>query len=78
VVTAMQEPGSSWIGRPWAEVEPLIRADGLTYEAVVTRPPNRPVGVGDLRVVAVRPRPEGLSVVLAYRDYERAPTSDQG
>jgi hypothetical protein len=66
----MAERGLEWVGRPWTLVEPQLAAAGLTYEAVVTRPPRKPVGVGELRVVAVRPRPSGLSVILAYRDYE--------
>lgn len=69
----MPEVGMEWIGRPWSLVEPLLRATGLTFETVVTRPPRRPVGVGELRVVAVRPRPEGLSVVLGHRDYGQSP-----
>lgn len=59
------------VGLPWAEAELILRARGLTYETVVTAPPNRPVGVGELRVVAERPRPEGLLLVLAHREYQR-------
>lgn len=69
----MPEVWLEWIGRPWSQVEPLLAATGLTFEASVTRPPRRPVGVGELRVVAVRPRPDGLSVVLAHRDYGQSP-----
>lgn len=69
----MAEAGDAWIGRPWAAVEPALIAAGLTYEPFVTRPPRKPVGVGELRVVSIRPRPSGLSVILAYRDYEAAP-----
>ncbi|HLO01881.1 MAG TPA: hypothetical protein VK191_02075 [Symbiobacteriaceae bacterium] len=65
----MPDQGLEWIGRPWSLVEPQLAAAGLTYEAIVTRPPRKPVGMGELRVVAVRPRPAGLSVVLAHRDY---------
>lgn len=59
------------IGLPWLEAEPLLRARGQSFETVVTAPPNRPLGVGALRVVAERPRPGGLLLVLAYRDYQR-------
>jgi hypothetical protein len=59
------------VGLPWAEAEPILQARGLTYETVITAPPNRPVGSGELRVVAERPRPERLLVVLAYRSYAR-------
>lgn len=69
----MLDAGLEWIGRPWSLVEPVLLAAGLTFETVVTRPPRKPVGVGELRVVAVRPRPEGLSVVLAHRDYGQSP-----
>lgn len=71
----MLDRAADWVGRPWSVVEPQLAGGGLTYEAVVTRPPNRPVGVGELRVVAVRPRPTGLSVILAHREYERAAES---
>lgn len=67
----MPDREGDWVGRPWSAVEPQLADAGLTYEAVVTRPPNRPIGVGELRVVALRPRPDGLSVILAHRDYER-------
>lgn len=59
------------VGLPWREAEPLLNARGLTYETTVTAPPNRPCGVGELRVVAQRATPEGLLLVLAYRDYQR-------
>lgn len=59
------------VGLPWAEAEPILRAGGLTYTTVVTAPPNRPVGTGELRVVAQRPEPAGLLVVLAHREYQR-------
>lgn len=59
------------VGLPWSEAEPILQQRGLTYETVVTAPPNRPVGVGELRVVAERSRPEGLLLVLAHRDYQR-------
>lgn len=69
----MLDVGQEWIGRPWSEVQPQLAATGQTYEAILTRPPRKPVGVGELRVVAVRPRPTGLSVVLAHRDYGYSP-----
>ena len=71
----MGVPESPWrwdvVGLPWTEAEPILIARGLTYETVTTAPPNRPVGTGQLRVVAQRPRPEGLLLVLAHRTYER-------
>lgn len=59
------------VGLPWREAEPILSARGLTYETTVTAPPNRPNGAGELRVVAQRARPEGLLLVLAYREYQR-------
>lgn len=71
-------PGSSapawrWdlVGLPWVEAEEILRTRGLPYETVLTAPPNRPVGIGELRVVAERPRPGGLVLVLAHREYQR-------
>jgi|GEM_PF-1699087 len=67
--------GASWrwdlVGLPWREAEQILQARGQRYETLVTAPPNRPVGVGELRVVAQRPRPEGLLLILAYREYQR-------
>lgn len=69
-------PSPAWrwdlVGLPWTEAETLLRDRGHTYESMITAPPNRPVGVGELRVVAQRPRPEGLLLVLAHREYQRA------
>ncbi len=59
------------VALPWTEAEPILRARGLRYETTVTAPPNRPIGVGELRVVAQRARPEGLLLVLAHREYQR-------
>lgn len=59
------------VGLPWHEAEPILGARGLTYRTTVTAPPNRPTGLGELRVVAQRATPEGLSLVLAYREYQR-------
>ena len=59
------------VGLPLAEAEPILHARGLRYETTVTAPPNRPVGVGELRVVAQRATPEGLLLVLAHREYQR-------
>lgn len=71
----MGEPPREWrwdlVGLPWSEAEPILQARGLTYDTVITAPPNRPEGTGELRVVAERPRPEGLRLVLAYRSYQR-------
>lgn len=71
----MVQTGPDWpwdlVGLPWTEAEPILKARGLTYDTVITAPPNRPVGAGELRVVAERPRPEGLLLVLAYRTYQR-------
>lgn len=61
------------VGLPWREAEPLLHARGLTFETTVTAPPNRPIGLGELRVVAQRAMPEGILLVLAYREYQRAP-----
>lgn len=67
--------GSSWrwdlVGLPWREAERILQTRGQRYETLVTAPPNRPVGIGELRVVAQRPRPEGLLLILAYREYQR-------
>lgn len=51
----------------------MLQAEGLRYETKVTAPPNRPIGVGELRVVAERATPERLLLVLAYREYQRPP-----
>lgn len=59
------------VGLPWTEAEPKLAGRGLTYETVITAPPGRQVGEGELRVVAQRPRPEGPLLVLAYRSYRR-------
>lgn len=69
-------PAPAWrwdlVGLPWTEAEALLRERGAAYETTVTAPPNRPVGVGELRVVAQRPRPQVLLLVLAHREYQRA------
>ena len=71
----MGEAGTDWrwdlVGLPWSEAEPILISRGLTYDTVTTAPPSRPVGSGELRVVAQRPRPEGCLLVLAYRTYGR-------
>ncbi|HLN63401.1 MAG TPA: PASTA domain-containing protein [Symbiobacteriaceae bacterium] len=71
----MTQTGPSWrwdlVGLPWAEAEAILAARGQVYTTVVTFPPNRPVGEGELRVVAEKPRPEGLLLVLAHRSYQR-------
>ena len=73
----MVQAAASWrwdvVGLSWAEAEPILSARGLTYETVITAPPSRPLGTGELRVVAERSRPEGPLVVLAYREYQRPP-----
>ncbi len=70
-----EPPVAAWrwdlVGLPWSEAEPILRARGLRYESVVTAPPNRSVGAGELRVVAERRRAEALQLVLAYREYKR-------
>lgn len=67
--------GGSWrwdlVGLPWTEAEPILIDRGLSYTWKVTAPPSRPVGVGELRVVAQRETPEGLVLVLAHREYAR-------
>jgi hypothetical protein len=77
----VDQTGPDWpwdlVGLPWTEAEPILRARGLTYETVVTAPPGRPVGAGELRVVAQQPRLEGLLLVLAHRTYER-PSPQRG
>jgi hypothetical protein len=59
------------VGLPWGEAQQILADRGLTCETVVTAPPNRQQGVGELRVVAERPRPGGPLLVLAYREYQR-------
>jgi hypothetical protein len=59
------------IGLPWSEAEPILRAKGLSYRTVVTAPPNRPVGEGELRVVGERHGQDVVELVLAYRTYQR-------
>lgn len=59
------------VGLPWTEAEAMLLQSGQSYEVMVTAPPNRPVGLGELRVVAQRATPEGLALVLAYREYQR-------
>ncbi len=58
-----------WIGLPWPEAEPLLTAYSLRMQTVVTRPPGRPQGCGELRVVGMRDQGAMLLVVLAHRDY---------
>lgn len=69
------QQGQPWrsdvVGLPWSDAELILQARGLTYETVTTAPPNRPIGSGELRVVAEKRRPEGLLLVLAYREYQR-------
>lgn len=67
-------PAWAWdvVGLPWEEARLVLTARGLPFEAIVTAPPNRPHGVGELRVVAERPRPGGSLLVLAYREYQRS------
>lgn len=60
------------VGLSWSEAEPVLQARGLSYTTVLTTPPNKPVGVGELRVVAEKPQATGLLVVLAHRDYRRS------
>lgn len=69
----MAEASWQWdlVGLPWAEAELILVQRGLQYETTVTAPPNRPVGVGELRVVAQRHTGRGLQLVLAHRDYQR-------
>ncbi len=67
--------GGSWrwdlVGLRWTEAEAILQGRGLTYTWSVTTPPNRPVGIGELRVVAQRETPAGLAFVLAHREYAR-------
>lgn len=59
------------VGLPWAEAEPLLQGRGTPYHTIITAPPQRPVGRGELRVVAQREEPSGLLLVLAHREYLR-------
>lgn len=59
------------VGLPWTEAEQILRDRGLSFETVMTAPPSRPVGLGQIRVVAQRPDPGGLLLVLAHREYQR-------
>ncbi|MEW8977262.1 MAG: hypothetical protein AB2385_02565 [Symbiobacterium sp.] len=67
--------GGSWrwdlVGLRWTEAEPILIARGLSYTWKITAPPGRPVGIGELRVVAQRETPAGLTLVLAHREYAR-------
>ena len=71
----IQTPASIWgwdlVGLPWDEARPILDRRGIPYSSLVTAPPNRTQGVGELRVVAERSRPEGTMLILAYRDYPR-------
>lgn len=69
--TGVSTWGWDLVGLPWAEAQPILDARGQRYETRVTAPPNRPVGTGEMRVVAQRPRPDGLLVILAHREYQR-------
>jgi hypothetical protein len=57
------------VGVPWHEAQLLLAERGLNYRTLLTSPPGRAVGSGDLRVVAQRTGPDGLVFVLAYREY---------
>jgi len=74
------QPPWRWdlVGLPWSEAEPIAQARGLTYETVVTSPPGRRGGAGELRVVAQQQRPAGLRIVLAYREYPKEPQGVDG
>lgn len=64
------------VGLLWAEAEPLLQDRGLSYESVITGPPNRPVGIGPLRVIAEQESAGRRLMILAHRDYRRADVSD--
>lgn len=58
------------VGLPWAEAEHLLETLQVPYQTMVTRPPGRPEGVGELRVVGVRATPDSpWVIILAHRDY---------
>ncbi|MCG0237998.1 MAG: hypothetical protein L6E13_01640 [Firmicutes bacterium] len=58
------------VGLPWPEAEELLRSLGIPYRTLVTRPPGRGEGVGEPRVVGVRPGPDApWLVILAYPEY---------
>lgn len=59
------------VGLPRAEAEPILASRGVPFHSTVTAPPNRPIGLGELRVVAQRETAQGLLLVLAYREYQR-------
>ncbi|MFO7273805.1 MAG: PASTA domain-containing protein [Bacillota bacterium] len=59
------------VGLRWEEAKAILEERGVAYTWSVTAPPNRPVGIGELRVVAQRETPTGLALVLAHRDYAR-------
>jgi hypothetical protein len=71
----LTQAGPTWrwdvVGLPWPEAEAILAARGIAYRAVVTAPPGRPAGVGALRVVAEKPRPDGLLLVLAHEATRR-------
>lgn len=72
-----QPSPSDLVGYLWEEAEQRLQASGLRYETRLTAPPNRPVGVGPLRVVAARPLPDQYLILLAHREYQRlAPDPD--
>ena len=59
------------VGLRWEEAQAILRDRGVAYTWSVTAPPNRPTGIGELRVVAQRETPAGPAFVLAYREYAR-------
>lgn len=65
------------VGLYWDEAEKILSARGQSYQISITSPPTRTEGVGPLRVVAHREQPEGLWLVLAYREYQR-PLTEKG
>lgn len=68
--------GDAWrwdlVGLPWAEAEEILTQRGQRFETTVTAPPNRPIGLGELRVVAQRATERGVWLVLAHREYQRS------
>lgn len=66
------DPGAL-VGLPWAEVEPMLAARGLTVRTREVHPPGRPGGEGEIRVVGVRQTDAGLLILLAHRSYALPP-----
>lgn len=58
-----------WLGQSYREALAVARP----FRIVVTRPPWRCVGKGEMRVIGQRQEPEGLCLVVTYPEFERLP-----